>query len=83
MQGTKGNEVTKTIFYECLYDRDVGTFYDEGYSSLRKAEKAMRRLRENAPKQGGLLGKARNFRIVRHEILDYETIVKTYPKWEK
>ena len=77
------NSVTREVSYECLYDRDVGTIYDEGYSSLRKAEKAMRRLRENASKQGGLLGKARNFRIVRHEILDHETIVKTYPKWEK
>lgn len=64
---------SKTVSYECLYDADGVTFYAEGYSSLKKAKEVM-----NGMIKRSRIGVDRNFRIVRHETIDTETIVKTY-----
>lgn len=77
------SKTTKTISYECLCERDGLVFYDEGYSSLKKAQAAMLRMKEESDKRESTLGPAHNFRIVKHEITDRETVVKTYPEWEK
>lgn len=76
---------TKEVSYECLYDVTNGnlaglTFYDEGYSSLKKAEKAMKKLRDQNKCNGFV---RTNFRIVRHEVIDKETVVRRYPTWDE
>ena len=77
------SKTNKTISYECLCERDGLVFYDEGYSSLEKAQAAMLRMKAESDKREQTLGLARNFRIIKHEITDRETVVKTYPEWEK
>ena len=75
------SKTKKTISYECLCERDGLVFYDEGYSSLEKAQAAMKRMKAESDKRDWTLGPARNFRIVKHEITDRETVVKKYPEW--
>lgn len=80
---------TKHVSYECLYDSVdqqtgmVMTFYDEGYSSYKKAQVAMRHLHDRAirNKLNGFL--LRNFRIVRHEVIEQETVMKNFKSWDE
>ena len=75
------SKVNRLISYECMCERDGLTFYDEGYSSMKKAQAAMKRMKAESDKRKQTLGPARNFRIVKHEITDRETVVKKYPEW--
>lgn len=80
---------TKSDSYECLFDQIelrsgmCMTFYEEGYSSFRKAEKAMERLHARVMREKAEGFKPCNFRIVKHEIVDTETVVKKYERWEE
>lgn len=71
---------TRTVQYDVEYEFETSegsiTYYDEGFGRLKDARESLDRIMRRCSLDDDR-ERYRNFRIVRHEIVDREKVVKT------